>query len=162
MEKEKLQECITQGLSTWKMAELFETSQPNIRYWLKKFDLKTEITINKENGDKKCPKCGLTKSLSEFYKSTKASSYCKDCIKQTNKINRQNVKEQAIQYLGGKCSNCGYNKCSAALDFHHIDPNEKDKNYDNYKGSFSNKLKTELDKCVLLCSNCHRELHNLS
>ena len=162
MEKEKLEEYISQGLSTWKIAELCNMSQPNVRYWLTKFNLKTEFTINKNNGNKKCPKCEQTKPLSEFYKSTKSSSYCKDCIKNSNKINRQNVKIKAIDYLGGKCSKCGYDKCIAALEFHHLDPNEKDKDYTNYKGSFSDKLKTELDKCVLLCANCHREEHNLN
>lgn len=162
MEKEKLIEYINQGLSTWKIAELCTMSQANVRYWLKKFNLKTKVVINKENNMKKCPKCGVTKTIDQFYKSTKSSSYCKECIKESNKVNRKNVKLQAIKYLGGSCSKCGYNKCSAALDFHHLDPNKKDKDYSNFKGNFSEKLKEELDKCVLLCANCHREEHNLS
>lgn len=161
MEKEILLKYINQGLSTWKIAEICNMSQPNVRYWLKKFDLKTERVTTKEADTKKCPKCGKIKSLDEFYKSTKSSSYCKDCIKESNKLNRQSVKQQAIDYLGGSCSKCGYNKCNNALEFHHLDPLQKDKDYSNYKGSFSDKLKTELDKCVLLCSNCHKEEHYL-
>ena len=56
----------------------------------------------------------------------------------------------------------GYNKSIAALEFHHINPIEKDKDYFNMRGGLSPNLKTELDKCVLLCANCHREIHHLS
>ena len=51
-----------------------------------------------------------------------------------------------------------FGKFNLALEFHHIDSTQKDKDYSNYKTSFD-KLKPELDKCILLCSNCHREHH---
>jgi predicted HNH restriction endonuclease len=54
---------------------------------------------------------------------------------------------------------CGYNKCQAALDFHHLIPEHKDVNIAHSKRTFD-KLRPELDKCILLCSNCHRELHD--
>jgi 5-methylcytosine-specific restriction endonuclease McrA len=72
---------------------------------------------------------------------------------------RLEVKQKAVDYLGGKCSNCGYNKCLAALEFHHINPMEKDKDFAKLRLRF-NKLKPELDKCILLCANCHREHHS--
>lgn len=63
---------------------------------------------------------------------------------------------------GGKCEKCGYNHNIAALDFHHLNPKEKEFAIDLRK--FSNmsleKLQKELDKCILVCANCHRELHN--
>lgn len=73
-------------------------------------------------------------------------------------------KLEAIESLGGSCSKCGYNKNISALDFHHLNPKEKDFSLDIRKFSnFSNgKLLKELDKCVLLCANCHREEHNPS
>jgi len=113
---------------------------------------------------KECPKCKVTKDRKiGFYqtkgKSIKVSGYCKSCILESNADRRREVKQQAINYLGGECSNCGYNKCNAALEFHHLDPNEKDINYLNNRMSFT-KLKSELDKCVLLCANCHREHHS--
>lgn len=76
------------------------------------------------------------------------------------KEHRKRVKEELIAYKGGKCEICGYNKCIAALDFHHINPEEKDfaisdsNIYKNIKA-----LKQEVDKCMLVCANCHRELH---
>jgi hypothetical protein len=113
---------------------------------------------------KECPKCKIIKDRATgFYqtkgKSIKVSGYCKSCILESNADRRRDVKQQAIDYLGGECSNCGYNKCNAALEFHHLDPNEKDISYLNNRMSFT-KLKLELDKCVLLCANCHREHHS--
>lgn len=78
------------------------------------------------------------------------------------KEHRRKVKEELIAYKGGKCEKCGYDKCIAALDFHHINPEEKDfaiSNSNIYKNIEA--LKQEVDKCMLLCANCHRELHYL-
>lgn len=73
---------------------------------------------------------------------------------------RADTKKKCIEYLGGKCKLCGYNKCDKALDFHHVNPKEKDFNIgqNNTKYRFE-QLKLELDKCVLLCRNCHAEVH---
>ena len=70
-------------------------------------------------------------------------------------------KQKAVNYAGGKCIICGYNKCLAAMDFHHKNPLEKDgygggalKSHWTFK-----KNKTEIDKCILVCVRCHREIH---
>jgi len=65
----------------------------------------------------------------------------------------------ALEYKGGKCQICGYKKYPGALELHHINKAEKsfgigDKGYTR---SWE-KVKAELDKCVLLCANCHREV----
>lgn len=125
------------------------------------------MNINENEDEKKCPKCGIVKNrIKDYYaikgQSIKVNSYCKKCLLENNASKRRAVKEKAIQYLGGKCSSCGYSKCSAALEFHHLDSKEKDKNYNSFKTLFNDRLKKELDKCILLCSNCHREIHNCS
>ncbi len=84
-------------------------------------------------------------------------SLCSACV---SKIRRRNIKLKAVEYKGGKCQKCGYNKCVGALDFHHLDPREKDFTISGNSGKWEN-LKKELDKCVLLCKNCHVELHFL-
>ena len=73
---------------------------------------------------------------------------------------RKKVKQMAIDYKGGCCEVCGYNKYNGALEFHHLDPNEKDFGLGE-KGYCTSwvKVKSELDKCVMLCANCHREVH---
>lgn len=58
------------------------------------------------------------------------------------------------------CSICGYNKCRTALDFHHLDPSVKEKSIAAMVHSSSlSKLQKEIEKCILLCSNCHHEVH---
>ena len=64
-------------------------------------------------------------------------------------------KNDAVLYKGGKCIRCGYNKSNAALDFHHVDRTQKDKNWVSLKRKPLEQLKNELDKCELLCKNCH-------
>jgi len=75
------------------------------------------------------------------------------------KNRRQKLKEQAVEYKGGCCERCGYNKCNWALDFHHLDPKEKDFSFSQCSTISWDKLKNEIDKCVMVCSNCHREIH---
>jgi len=59
---------------------------------------------------------------------------------------------------GGKCEKCGYNKCITALEFHHLDPSEKDFTISNDHFKLQEAI-DESKKCILLCANCHRELH---
>jgi len=60
---------------------------------------------------------------------------------------------------GLKCEFCGYNKCGASLDFHHKDPNEKDTSVGSLRKSTMEKILQEVSKCIVLCKNCHYELH---
>jgi len=70
---------------------------------------------------------------------------------------KHRIKRQAVDYKGGKCIFCTYNRCLAALEFHHIDPEKKDFEITEGARSFE-AIKAELDKTVLVCANCHREL----
>jgi hypothetical protein len=73
---------------------------------------------------------------------------------------RKTIKLKALEYKGGKCVLCGYNKCVSSLDFHHTEPNAKDFAI-AAKGCCRSweKVKAELDKCILVCRNCHGEIH---
>jgi DNA-binding CsgD family transcriptional regulator len=73
---------------------------------------------------------------------------------------RLNIKIKCLKYLGGKCSKCGYNRCVGALDLHHKDSNEKEFGISGGNLKSFDKLIPELNKCEVLCSNCHREYHN--
>jgi DNA-binding CsgD family transcriptional regulator len=72
---------------------------------------------------------------------------------------RQKLKERAIEYKGGCCEKCGYNKCKWVFEFHHLKPSEKDFNLSSYTNLSWVKTKNELDKCIMVCANCHREIH---
>jgi hypothetical protein len=111
---------------------------------------------------KTCNKCNEEKELAEFYSKTKNSvqAYCKKCFNKYCMERWIQKKKDAIEYLGGSCKNCGYKKFYGALEFHHKDPNEKDFDWNKLRLRRIESIKKELDKCDLLCSNCHREEHN--
>jgi hypothetical protein len=63
-----------------------------------------------------------------------------------------------VEEAGGRCRICGYNRCIAALQFHHLDPTAKEFNLARRGARSIERLRTEARKCVLLCSNCHAEV----
>lgn len=71
---------------------------------------------------------------------------------------RRRTKIKLVEYKGGKCECCDYNRSISVLQFHHKDPNEKDFTISGKSYGFE-KLKIEVDKCILVCSNCHIEIH---
>lgn len=95
--------------------------------------------------------------------------YCYNCIPEglnsteSIRLKKRKLKEILVQYKGGKCSFCGYDKCLGALQFHHLDPTKKDFTISQVNLNETNfsidMLKTEVDKCILLCANCHAEEH---
>ncbi len=73
---------------------------------------------------------------------------------------RKKIKAMAVDYKGGKCAICGYAKCVDALDFHHVNP--KTKKFGLGLGGLTRsweRVRKEADKCILICANCHREVH---
>ena len=111
---------------------------------------------------KVCTNCNQKKKLSEFYsrkgRNLDHYSHCKECNKYLTLKRQRKTKRKAIEYKGGKCQKCGFDKCIGALQFHHM--KEKDKNWNQFKSRrFDDKFKEELDKCLLLCANCHATIH---
>lgn len=115
---------------------------------------------------------------STAFESTRPSKFCSDACRQRNKYKYKKAngispylaqkqrgltkKINVVKSLGGKCSCCGYNKNLSALEFHHTDPSVKDFTLDLrvFSNLSDDNLNKEILKCVLLCANCHRELHN--
>lgn len=103
----------------------------------------------------------------------KQKRYCSTLCKGRHPDNRNNNyeaqqargrkrKQEFVNQLGGKCQKCGYNKCLSVLSFHHREPDKKSfaldlRQMSNRKLSA---LQDEVDKCDLLCLNCHTELHH--
>lgn len=117
---------------------------------------------------KLCKKCEQTKPRKEFYKLVSKSyketwdcrdSYCKKCRSIYQSERRRQIKKEAVEYLGGECQKCRIRSVFYEIyDFHHLDPNEKDFSIGKQARSFKS-IKAELDKCILLCANCHRIEH---
>ena len=107
-----------------------------------------------------CTKCGETKLITEFYKNNRFIGYryyCKQCDDALILAHQNRRKQMYVDLKGGKCEKCGYNKCKGALDFHHRDKTTKE--FAINKNLSLERMKDELDKCTLLCANCHREEH---
>lgn len=97
--------------------------------------------------------------------------YCYECIPEGIPPNKRQwyksraFKHYLVQYKGGQCELCGYNKCEGALDFHHKNPQEKDIEISKWNFNYNQDISIflhEVDKCMLLCANCHREQHYYS
>ena len=121
--------------------------------------------LENETIEKKCKICGKN-----FSTTASGRLYCYECSpkqiiagsKEYQKAKKHAVKHQLIVYKGGKCERCGYNKCEGALQFHHKNPSEKSFSLSNVnisKDLDMEKLYKEVDKCELLCANCHAEEH---
>lgn len=72
---------------------------------------------------------------------------------------RQRRRQLLIQVLGGKCALCGYSRCAASLEFHHINPDNKNYQLSSGRCHELEKDLEEAKKCILVCANCHREIH---
>jgi len=122
--------------------------------------------------NKNCIHCGNSLSGQQY---KFCSSKCKNSTYQNKKrrefkditgISFQSYKGIKLKLLlilefGGACIGCGYKKNLSALEFHHLDPNEKEFTIDVRTLSNRNidKIRNELKKCILVCSNCHQEIH---
>lgn len=152
--REQYEQLVASGATTRGISAALGVSQCTVRWWLKKFDLHTHAAINGRviEWKKNCEICKKT-----FTENPKNYSICGGC---RTKMRRFLVKEKAIALLGGKCKRCGYNKHPAALEFHHLE----DKKFTVGKELAIKSWKiieAELNKCELLCSNCHRIEHTL-
>ena len=130
--------------------------------------------------DKVCSKCGDKKNINEFpFKNKRKNirhSACKECWKVIrkksyddnkkttlvrNRRNRKKSRDWYDEYKSNlKCSRCPENH-PACLEFHHEDSNEKEFNVSELIGTTYSieKIKKEIEKCVVFCSNCHRKYH---
>lgn len=104
------------------------------------------------------PACNNTTN----FRNGKWSKYCLAC-KNKGGVNefRRKIKQMAIEYKGNKCLRCGYDTCSYGLVFHHLDPSKKSFGIAKNGHIRSwDETKKELDKCILVCQNCHAEIHS--
>ena len=78
------------------------------------------------------------------------------------KNSRYNLKQRLLYVMGEKCCICGYDKCSSALEFHHKNPEEKDFTLSTNANISFARANEEIKKCILVCANCHREIHSFN
>ncbi len=119
-----------------------------------------------ESNGKQCVVCdepliGLQcKYCSNKCKCKVTNRSCQSYDKQQERAQRR--RKMIVEYFGGKCPKCGYDKNYAALVFHHKDPSTKSFKLDarHLANSSQKVIEEEVLKCEMLCANCHMELHN--
>ena len=176
MERSELESFIDSNMSMNDIASKLNIGLTTVRYWFNKFGLKTKFEqfkpgcqnqsskkwlLNNSGGSEYCCRYCGEKDEHKFMKNGKSRNHtrCKKCHSGFSSKRFRKLKIEFVEYKGGKCEKCGYNECVGALDFHHIDPEKKDAEWKRFKGRSLNSVKAELDKCMLLCANCHRAMH---
>ena len=107
--------------------------------------------------------CKTHGNTTHFREKDKESFYyrCSQCKTDRTRNLRNSFKLKALEYKGNKCETCSYDKCIQALEFHHVDPSKKYFSIaeKGYRRSWADVI-LELDKTILVCANCHREIHS--
>jgi hypothetical protein len=154
------------------MATALDRSVPTIRYWLAKHGLEGKARrgrpslVSREQveaairGEARtltadCPHHGHTAYVIE----NSGRVRCKACRMEGVAEWRRRAKRRLVAEAGGRCQLCGYDRCMAALAFHHLDPTQKSfaLSLRGITRSFE-QLRREAAKCALLCANCHAEV----
>ncbi|UYL05113.1 hypothetical protein DIDNDMLP_00128 [Klebsiella phage KP13-7] len=150
---EEVIEKYKSGISIVKLSQYYKCSKSKISSILNDNNIKSNRILNK---NKLCDKHNI-----EHIQQPNGKWVCSQCNTERVSERRRQLKILAVEYKGGCCEKCGYNKCIAALEFHHLDPSQKDFSIskEGVTRSFD-KIKTELDKCIMVCANCHREIHD--
>lgn len=161
----ELESLVSEGLTYRAIAEELGLSYAAVRHWAARFGLQTRTDVRPrlrraaEDAPRdalmECRHHGSTKfrlNSSGYYK-------CLRCRAEAVKRRRRRVKAILVEEAGGKCRICGYDRCVAALEFHHLDPSQKEFSL-SLRGITRAlaKLRAEASKCVLLCSTCHAEV----
>jgi transposase len=171
IERERLEELVGEGMTIAEIADAVGLSKGTVRHWLRRHGLQTTHRQGRRSSEpaRAAKAAGLlTVTMNcrhhgetEFYLEGRGYYRCKRCRSEAVSRRRRKVKQILAGEAGGRCSICGYNRCIGALEFHHVDPRDKQLalGYGGYAHSLA-AAREEAQKCVLLCSNCHVEIEN--
>ena len=125
--------------------------------WIRKKERLAAEAEGKNYYERQCLICG--KIFIPKDKNANQRTCCYDCMPEGHQLLRGEFLAKIKEQRGGKCQRCGYNKCLKALEFHHLDPSQKDFTISNDHFKLAEAVE-ESKKCILICANCHRELHD--
>lgn len=160
--QETLQALVSEGASIAQIAERVGRSKATVRHWMREYGMKTRAAERRQVSQRgiteatlHCPRHGLT-----TFRLRGGGGYrCLQCRSEAVTARRRKVKRILVEEAGGRCQACGYDGCIAALEFHHLQPDEKRFSLSHRGVARSlEKARAEARKCVLLCSNCHAEV----
>jgi transposase len=162
--RELLEPLVRSGATLEEIANEVARSKATVRYWLKKFDLKTQNRRGPRPRARpgpaerllQCKRHGMTPFV---LRKDERTYRCKQCRSEAVSRRRRKLKAMLVEEAGGRCTLCGYDRCIAALQFHHLDPSTK--SFGVSRNGVTRRLdllRDEIAKCVLLCGNCHTEV----
>ncbi len=160
--RDELEALVEAGLSIAQIAAQVDRSKATVRHWLKEYSLRTQRAERHgilEDGGQRCVlRCRRHGSV-EFALRSTGGYRCTKCRAEAVSRRRRRMKRLLVAEAGGRCSLCGYDRCVAALEFHHVVPAEKRFALSQRGLARSmDKARAEAAKCVLLCANCHAEV----
>jgi hypothetical protein len=163
MDKDSLKLLADLGGSKYSIAEELGCSPSKVQYWLGRYGIRTKwAEQRKQNAEAKGAKY-IDRTCSSHgetgYRLEGGRYRCIKCGNASKRKWRKDIKSRLVADLGGECIVCGYNDHLCALEFHHLDPAQKDFSIGSVSVRLSyDKLIAEAKKCVLLCSTHHREV----
>jgi transposase len=169
--REELNPLVETGMSITEIAEALGRSKGAVRHWLGKYELRTGGGVGRRSAEasRAAREAGLTEALLDcprhgpgsHVRDTRGYFRCRRCRQEAVVRRRRRVKEILVEEAGGRCRLCGYDRCVAALEFHHLDPAAKEFGVaQNGMARSIERLRAEVRKCLLLCSNCHSEVES--
>ena len=165
IDRETLAALVDEGLSTRLISEHVGFSQSTVRHWLRRHGLRTHRSrrpnsngvrgVDPDRKEMECPRHGPT----QFWLEARGIYRCLRCRCEAVARRRRRLKETLVSEAGGCCSLCGYDRYIGALQFHHLNGAAKDFGLaDRGLTRSLEAVRTEAQKCVLLCANCHSEV----
>lgn len=167
IERALLAEIVACDRSIRDMADVFDRSPTTIRHWLRRHGLETS-RMTRERLGKAALAAGLTTAQlpcllhgTSRHVRRDGGFRCARCRVEHVADKRRRIKRQLVLEAGGRCALCGYDRCAAALQFHHLDRTTKRfaLSQDGVARSMA-EARDEAAKCVLLCANCHAEVES--
>ena len=169
MIKTELERYVEEGKTIAEISETVGKSKTSVRHWLNKYGLKTTGKAGAKpksaivDGMKTCNTCNKTLPVSEFRERKDRPGtlqpFCKPCSSDFVVKKNNQHKKALVKYMGGKCADCGIVGHHSIYDFHHVAPEHKDFTIQSNRHYSFTQLMGELDKCVMLCANCHTKRH---
>jgi transposase len=169
LSRQQLKVLVDAGVSVTDIASAVGRSKTTVRHWLRRYELQTRRAIErrppdladqaKQNGLAEVKMVCRRHGETEFCLEGRGYYRCKRCRSESVARHRRRLKETLVREAGGACVLCGYKRCMAALEFHHLDPSQKRLTISRNGATLSLAvLREEARKCALVCSNCHAEL----
>lgn len=163
LDRQALQSMVEDRLTLQEMADRLDRDISTVRYWLKKFELEPTFGRRRRRKVTDGPRFAIFDcrhhGMTEFVLEGRGYYRCKKCRSRGVAERRRVVKRKLVEEAGGACLICGYDRCVAALEFHHLDPSKKAFSL-SLRGITKSiaVIREETAKCILLCSTCHAEV----